>query len=98
MTYTVSISDLRNNIAEYCDLIRQGNTIELKDMKKNEVIGDIVPRQKNNNKEFFDWLKKNGPVFSAKDHPEWATKEKVVRWLRKSRMADERTFNDPPGL
>ncbi len=43
--------------------------------------------------EMLKEIRRKGPVFTAKNHPEWATRAKVEKWLRESRMADERNFD-----
>ena len=93
MTITVSISQYRQHIADYLLRNREGHTITIKDEKRGEVIADVIPRRKFDPIAYSAMLDRVAGTFTAKNHPEWATKKKVERWLRKSRLADERTFD-----
>lgn len=102
MTITVSISEFRQNISDYLDRVKAGDRLILKDEKKEEEIADVIPRKKFNQKkyaaEYRKMLKRVAGTFTAKNHPEWATKKDVIRWLRKTRKAAERKFDVPPGF
>ena len=97
MTQIVSISDFRNDLSYYIGLASRGDTIIIKDSKKGQEIVQITKTQKWNPQAYRAMLKNiaANPV-SAKDHPEWATRAKVEKWLRQSRLADERNFNVRP--
>lgn len=97
MTWTVSISDLRDNFSDYVAKVQAGDDLLVRDERKDEEVVKVVPAKKK-----FDpvayraMLKRVAGTFTAKNHPEWATKKKVEQWLRKSRMEAERTFDVPP--
>lgn len=52
MSITVKISDFRNNLADYLDLIREkGGSVLIKDGRRDEVVGELIkPKEKE-----FDW-------------------------------------------
>ncbi|MFV1916879.1 MAG: hypothetical protein ACC618_00095 [Patescibacteria group bacterium] len=70
MSITVKISDFRNNLADYLDLVREkGESVLIKDGRRDEVVGELVrPKE-----EEFDWdeymkfVKNFKPVFTDKD-------------------------------
>lgn len=101
MTWTVSISDFRNNLSGYLEKVKLGDSLIIKDEKKGEEIVEVTPKKKFDQKKYHDdyvkMLKIVGGTFTAKKHPEWATIEKTEKWLRKSRLADERKFDVYPG-
>lgn len=92
MTITVSISEFRQNISDYLDKIRAGDTIVLKDEKKNEEIAEVVGKKKWDPIAFEKAMRKVAGSISAKNHPEWRTKRDVNRWVEQSRKAAERSF------
>lgn len=92
MILTVSISDLRNNIAEYLEQVEKGAHLYIRDNKRGKTIAQITKTNSFDKDAYEKALRKAAGVFTAKNHPEWRTKKDVIRWLRKSRMADERTF------
>ena len=92
MTITVSISDFRQNIADYLARVKAGDTLILKDEKKNEDVAEVTGKKKFDSKRFWDTLKRNTPVFTAKNHPEWRTKRDIIRWVEEGRKAADRTF------
>ncbi|MDP3994272.1 MAG: hypothetical protein Q8P91_00380 [bacterium] len=54
MNIVVSISDFRNNLSDYIDLIRGGDkSVEVVDEKKDKVVGLFVAKKE----EEFDWNK-----------------------------------------
>ncbi len=93
MTITVSISDFRQNISDYLAKARAGDTIVLKDEKKNEEVAELIGKKKWDAVAFRKALHEAAGVFTAKNHPEWRTKRDVIRWVEKSRKAADRTFN-----
>ena len=92
MNITVSISEFRQNISEYLAKARAGDTIILKDDKKNEEVAEIVGSKKWDPIAFRKALHEAAGVFTAKNHPEWRTKRDVIRWVEKSRKDAERKF------
>ncbi|HBC45397.1 MAG: hypothetical protein UX80_C0006G0005 [Candidatus Amesbacteria bacterium GW2011_GWA2_47_11b] len=97
MTQTVSISDFRNDLSYYIGLASHGDTIIIKDSKKGEEIVQITRTQRWDPVAYKAMLKRVAGTFTARNHPEWATRAKVEKWLRQSRMADERKFDVYPG-
>ncbi len=92
MTITVSISDFRQHISDYLEQVKAGDTIILKDEKKNDEVAEITAKKKFDPKRFWETLKRNTPVFSAKNHPEWRTKRDIIKWVEEGRKAADRTF------
>lgn len=43
--------------------------------------------------DYLKTLRQSAGTFSAKNHPEWATKAKVIKWVNESRKQSERNFN-----
>lgn len=92
MTLTVSISEFRNKMSEYLNKVSNGNQVLIRDDKKSISIAQINPVHSFDPKSYEKALRKAAGVFTAKNHPEWATKTKVIKWLTKSRLADDRSF------
>lgn len=96
MTLTVSISEFRNNISSYLTKVSEGNQVLIKDGKKNIAIAQISKVHSFDKETFKQALLSSAGVFTAENHPEWATKKKVIAWLRKTRLANERSFKNVP--
>jgi len=96
MTITVSISDFRDNISDYLEKISRGDIVIIRDEKKNKEIAEVIGRKNFDPVAYRAMLKRVAGTFTAKSHPEWATRAKVEKWLRKTRMRDERKFNVRP--
>ncbi len=92
MTITVSISKFRQNISDYLNQVQAGNTVILKDEKKNEEIAKIVGKKKFDPESFGRALRASAGVFTAEKHPEWRTKRDVIRWVERERAKADRTF------
>ena len=92
MTLTVSVSELRNNISGYLDKVAKGNRVLIRDEKRNRTIAQITQTSVFDKDAYEKALKKASGIFTAQNHPEWATKKKVTEWLTKSRLKDERKF------
>ena len=92
MTLTVSVSDLRNNISSYLDKVVKGNRVLIRDEKRDKTIAQIIPTTDFDKDAYEKELTKASGVFTAKNHPEWATKKKVIEWVTKNRLKDERKF------
>lgn len=95
MTITVSISQFRQHMSEYLNRVKAGYTVVLRDEKQEEEIADVNPRKKWDPKAYRAMLERVAGSISVKDHPEWATPAKISRWLRKTRLQNERHFNVP---
>jgi antitoxin (DNA-binding transcriptional repressor) of toxin-antitoxin stability system len=95
MTHVVSISDFRQDMSYYLALVSHGDTVILKDTKKDLEMARMVAGQRWDPIAYRKMLKRlaSKPIFSAKDHPEWATLKKVDQWLRKTRMNSNRNFD-----
>ena len=96
MTLTVSVSELRNNLAQYLERVTNGANLLVRDQKKDVTIAQVTPIHTFDPVAFEKALRKAAGVFTAEKHPEWATKKKVIAWLRKTRLANERSFNNIP--
>lgn len=92
MTITVSVSQFRQNISDYLMQAQAGHTIILRDDKKKRDIAQVVGKKQFNPQRFWATMKRVSGTFSAKDHPEWATPQKISQWLHKTRKAGERHF------
>jgi len=92
MTFTVSISEFRNNLSEYLEKVSHGTTILVRDEKKDRVVAEVVGKKEFDPVAFRRSLKAAAGVFTAKNHPEWRTKKDVIKWLEKERSAADRTF------
>lgn len=94
MTHVVSISDFRQDMSYYIGLVSRGDTVVLKDSKKNEEILQMTKTHKWDPLAYRAMLKKiSANPISAKDHPEWATLTKVNKWLRETRKNSNRDFS-----
>ncbi len=96
MTVTVSISQLREDLAKYIACAQSGDRVVVKDEKKGTELVEIIGKKAFDPEAFGRAMYKAAGVFTAKNHPEWATKKKVEQWLRKSRLADDRHFDVYP--
>ena len=96
MIITVSISDFRNNISDYLAQAKAGYKIVLHDEKKDEDVAEVTGKKKFDPKAFQAMLDRVAGTFTAKRHPEWATRKKVEKWLRQTRMNAERKFDVHP--
>jgi len=92
MTITVSVSQFRQNMSNYIAKAQSGVRVVVRDEKENEDVVEIVGKSKWDAGEFTVMLDRVAGTFTAKNHPEWATKKNVEKWLRNSRSADERKF------
>lgn len=92
MTITVSISQFRQNIASYIEKAKAGNTIILKDEKKDQQLVQLVGKKKFDPIAFGKALEAAAGVFTAKNHPEWKTKRDVIKWVEQGRKAADRSF------
>ena len=92
MIINVSISQFRQNIADYIDKARKGYTVVLEDEKKDLQIAQLVGKKKFNPETFGLALKAAAGVFTVENHPEWTTKDEVVKWVKEGRKASDRTF------
>lgn len=92
MTLTVSISELRNNLAQYLERVANGVNLLVRDEKKDRLVAELVGKKEFNPDSFEETLQAAAGVFSAKNHPEWATKKDVIKWLENTRRASDRNF------
>ncbi|MBI2327195.1 hypothetical protein HYU92_02645 [Candidatus Curtissbacteria bacterium] len=92
MTLTVSVSELRKNISGYLDKVIKGNRVLIRDEKKNKTIAQITQTFTFDKDAYERALRKASGVFTAKNHPEWATKKKVIDWVKNNRIKNQRTF------
>lgn len=92
MTITVSISQFRDNISEYLEKASRGAQVIIRDKKRNREIAQITGTKKFDSVAFGKALKKAAGTFTAENHPEWTTKEDVIKWVEEGRAAADRTF------
>lgn len=98
MTITVSVSDFRNNVFDHLSMASRGGRVVIQDKKRKKIIATLIGERESEVREYQSMLKRVAGVFTAKNHPEWATRAKVDRWLRKVRLSSNRNFDDYPGL
>ncbi len=92
MTVTVSISDLRNNIAQYLEQVTKGTRVLVRDEKRDKIIAQISQNSSFDPLAYEKALRKAAGIFTTDNHPEWKSKEDVVNWLTKTRLANDRRF------
>lgn len=92
MTITVSVSQFRQHISEYISKAQEGHAIILKDEKKDQQLVQLVSKKAFNPVTFERVLKEAAGIFTAENHPEWRTKNDVIKWVRQERLASDRHF------
>lgn len=92
MIINVSISQFRQNLADYIAKVTAGHTVILENEKKDQQIIQLVGKKKFNPDTFGKALKEAIGIFTAQNHPEWQTKEDVIKWVEKGRLASDRNF------
>lgn len=92
MTLTVSISQFRQNIADYIAKAAAGHKVIVKDEKKDQEIVELVGKKQFDPQAFEKSLSAAAGIFTEDNHPEWKTKKDVVNWVRKSRKSADRKF------
>lgn len=92
MTLTVSVSELRNNISLYLERVVKGTRVLIRDEKRDVTVAQITQMSSFDKSMYEKLLREASGTFSSQNHPEWKTKSDVVRWVRKSRLFDQRTF------
>lgn len=92
MTLTVSISQFRQNIADYLSKAKEGHTIILEDEKKGQQVVQVVGKKSFNSKTFEKALIDVVGIFTEKNHPEWKTKNNVIKWVSRGRKKGDRNF------
>ena len=81
MTFTVSISQFRRNIADYIAKAKEGYTVILKDEKQDEEVVQLKSLRKFNADTFAKTLDAAAGIFTAENHPEWKTKSDINTWI-----------------
>ena len=92
MTLTVSISEFRNNLAQYLERVAKGDNLLVRDEKKDISVAQITPVQSFDPEAFQRALEAAAGSITAKNHPEWRTKKDIVKWLERERKAAQRHF------
>ncbi len=92
MTLTVSVSDLRGNISQYLERVMKGTRVLIRDEKRDVTIAQITPTATFDKEAFGKALKEARGIFTAGNHPEWKTKEDIIKWVEQERKAADRTF------
>lgn len=80
MIINVSVNQFRQNVTDYLAKIGKGYIVILEDDKKNRQIIQLTGKKKFNPKTFGDALQAAGGIFKVKKHPEWKTKESIIKW------------------
>lgn len=92
MIITVSISQFRQNLADYIAKVTAGHTVILENGKKDQQIIQLIGKKKFNPDTFGKALKDASGIFRAENHPEWKTQEDVITWVKKGRISSDRNF------
>lgn len=92
MTLTVSVSEFRNNISSYLAKVNDGNQLLIKDNKKKAMLAQVSKVYSFDKDSFEQSLRNAAGIFTAEHHPEWSTKLKVMKWVRRNRLRNQRTF------
>lgn len=92
MIYTVSVSELRSNIALYLDRVAKGAKVVVRDEKKDVAIAEISPSVKFDRDAYEIVLRKSAGVLCSENHPEWNTQDDVSKWVHNQRIQDDRIF------
>lgn len=90
MIITVSISQFRQQIADYLAKAQSGDTVIVEDGKKGQEVAELVGKKKFNPESFGKTLKAATGVFTIKNHPEWNTKEDIIHWVEEGRTTADR--------
>ena len=91
MTTTATVSEFRENLSKYIDLVNEkGKKIHIIDGRKGKVLAEIRKPSKKPKKKEFDWdkhmefVRNFKPIFTNED----------VKQLKKGRQADEKRFRE----
>ena len=79
MIISVSISRFRQNLADYIAKVAAGHTVILENEKKEQQIIQLVGKKRFNPDTFGKALKEASGIFTTESHPEWQTKEDVIK-------------------
>ena len=92
MTIIVSLNQFRQNMADYIAKAKEGHEIILEDEKKGQQIAELKGKKQFSPATFEKALKAATGIFTAENHPEWTTKENIVKWVEQGRAATDRNF------
>jgi antitoxin (DNA-binding transcriptional repressor) of toxin-antitoxin stability system len=92
MTLRVSISQFRQNIADYIAKAKEGYTVVLRDEKQGEEVVQLKSVRKFNPQTFSKALEAASGIFTATAHPKWKTKKDITSWLVHDRKSADRKF------
>lgn len=92
MTLTVSVSQFRQHIASYLAKAEAGNLVIVKDEKKGQQIAQLSGKKKFDPEAFSKALKNASGILTAEYHPEWKTKQQVMKWIKRERLSSDRIF------
>ena len=92
MIINVSISQFRQNLAEYITKVTLGHTVILENGKKDQQIIQLTGKKSFNPDTFSNALQEASGIFSNENHPEWETKKDIISWVEKSRLKADRNF------
>ena len=92
MNISTSVSQFRQQIADYISKAKDGHTIILRDEKKGEQIAVLSGKKKFDPATFEKALKSASGVISSENHPEWQSRKEISRWLVRERKAADRNL------
>lgn len=92
MTLIVSVGELKNNISEYLGQVLKGARLLIRDEKKGKNIAQITQTFSFDKHSYGKALLKAAGIFLSKNHPQWKTKSNITSWVKKQRLANDRTF------
>ena len=87
-TTIINVTDLRNNLADYLDLVRFKKQA-LNISRRGKIIAQITPKMQSK-KSYSKAVKMAANTFSNKNHSEWKNIDNIVKWVNKERKTAER--------
>ncbi len=89
MAITISISDLRSNIATYLEKASRGANVIVRDTKKGINIAQITGTATFNKIEYEKELRRAAGIL-GNNHTEWTNKTAITKWLTEIRKQNDR--------
>lgn len=96
MTYTVSISQFRENLSKYLNEVKNGHEVIIQDDKKDQEVARLIGKKPFDSEAYSQALQKAAGSISAENHPEWTTIDNIISWVNNTRKSSERSFDDLP--
>jgi len=84
----VNVTDFRDNLADYLDLVRYKNK-SLNITKRGKIVARLSPKEEKVSS-YTKELKKAAGTLSAQKYSQWKNIEDIVNWVNKQRKQSER--------